>query len=333
MASLEYFCDEVGISLSDLNRMKAGEVDESVVVKRGLESLRKGFVFGMWNELMVEEKKVSSRRSVINKMREIVCKYFVFDRSDKSFESGVERVIDSWKRSRKDVRSKEKFGKLMENQFYECEQERGNVVDEAGPSEMRQSDVIKNLKQKVIVLERKCEEHMAIKDALCEVSEEKKMLVQKSEGEKKRVDELVAKVEKLKAEKKVKSKQLRMMKRREKHSKVVMEKVRTKSRKRMKKCGEMARRLAEVDVRIKEVVKCNVEKECQLRKEHKLREKELRKEHQLSKKELRKEHKLREKELRKEHQLRENELRKGHQFRENELGKELFKCKVRAEDA
>ena len=60
----------------------------------------------------------------------------------------------------------------------------GNV-DEAGTSEMRQRDEINSLKMNVEVLERKCEENGAIKDALREVSEEKKMLVEKSEVDKK----------------------------------------------------------------------------------------------------------------------------------------------------
>ena len=40
--------------LSELISMKAGDkVDEIVVVMRGLESLTNGFVFGLWDELMV----------------------------------------------------------------------------------------------------------------------------------------------------------------------------------------------------------------------------------------------------------------------------------------
>ena len=244
MASFKHFCDEVGISLSELISMKAGDkVDEIVVVKRGLERLTNGFVFGLWDELMVEERKVMSRRNVIEKMREIVCKYFVYEKSGQAFVNRVLRIIAARKRSQKV--SKEQAVKLMEKCFCECERlHTENVddnVDEAGTSEMTQSDEIKSLKMNVEVLERKCEENRAIKDALREVSEEKKMLVEKSEVDKKRVDELVMEVEKLKAKQKVKCMQLRMMKRREKHSKKPMENVRTKSRNRLKKCRELER--------------------------------------------------------------------------------------------
>ena len=266
MASFEYFCDEVGISLSDLNSMKAGKGDEIVVVKKELESLKNGFVFGMRDELMVEEKKVSCRRNVIEKMREIVCKFFVYEKSVKAFENRLVRVIAARKRGRKV--GKEQVGQLMEKCFCECERLHTENVDEASTSEMRQSDVVKNLKMKVEVLERKFEENRGIKDALREVSEEKKMLVEESEVEKKRVDELVMEVEMLKAEKKVKCMQLQMMKKKERSSKVLVEKIRTKSTKRLKRCRELGRRLA---------VKEKVEVKFKAEKEYKLREKELRK--------------------------------------------------------
>ena len=152
--------------------------DGTLVVKRGLESLTTGFVFGLWDELMVKERKVMSTRNVIEKMREIVCEYFVYEKSRKAFENRVLRIIAARKRQKVHV-SKEQAVKLMEKCFCECERlhtENVHVdgnVDEAGTSEMTQSDEIKSLKMNV--LERKCEENGAIKDALREVCEEKKM--------------------------------------------------------------------------------------------------------------------------------------------------------------